>query len=178
MLAGEGAANRIPPAAYYGVIETTSVDGVIGVSRALVYSGRLPLEARALQYIDARLTPLPSPLSHVLLLITEKLNTARIALRNANIQGESMGTAMTATPVVVRPILLAAVSVNQRAPSGPVPMPSGALPAVHRLPSDPAAIAIGPLKGVGIGNSVITPAVVIRPILLPSRSDRPAATAI
>src|SRR5258706_12994878 len=46
-----------------------------------------------------------------------------------------------------RPILPEVNSVNHSAPSGPVVMPSGVL------------------RGVGIGNSVITPAVVMRPIL-------------
>src|SRR5467141_4060658 len=46
-----------------------------------------------------------------------------------------------------RPILPEVNSVNHSAPSGPVVMPSGGL------------------RGVGIGNSVITPAVVMRPIL-------------
>ena len=50
--------------------------------------------------------------------------------------------------VVIRPILLPSASVNQRLPSGPAVMPRGLLPAV------------------GTGNSVMTPAVVIRPILL------------
>jgi hypothetical protein len=46
------------------------------------------------------------------------------------------------------PILLPLLSVNHSAPSGPAVMP------------------YGPLLLVGIGNSVIVPAVVIRPILL------------
>src|SRR6266481_2542133 len=46
-----------------------------------------------------------------------------------------------------RPILLAKLSVNHSAPSGPVVMTCGVL------------------RGVGIGNSVITPAVVMRPTL-------------
>ena len=50
--------------------------------------------------------------------------------------------------VVIRPIWCVAPSVNQRLPSGP------------------AAIPRGPLKAVGIVNSVTAPAVVIRPILL------------
>jgi hypothetical protein len=49
---------------------------------------------------------------------------------------------------VIRPILLPACSVNQSAPSGPAMMPQG-------RPSD-----------VGIENSAIAPAVVIRPIWL------------
>src|SRR5258708_32595645 len=48
----------------------------------------------------------------------------------------------------MRPILLALVSVNHSAPSGPLAMP------------------VGSLFGVGIENSVSTPAVVIRPIVL------------
>ena len=40
----------------------------------------------------------------------------------------------------------------------------------QRLPSGPAAMPPGALSAVGIGNSVTTPAVVIRPILLPSAS--------
>src|SRR5436309_1598017 len=50
---------------------------------------------------------------------------------------------------VIRPILPAVDSVNQRAPSGPAAMPPGLLLAV------------------GTVNSVMTPAGVIRPILLP-----------
>src|SRR5437773_1075765 len=37
----------------------------------------------------------------------------------------------------------------------------------HRLPSGPAVMLYSALLGVETGNSVITPAVVIRPILLP-----------
>src|SRR5437773_9409661 len=48
------------------------------------------------------------------------------------------------TPVVIRPILLLRHSVN------------------HMFPSGPAAIPIGPLLAVGMGNSVMTPAGVIR----------------
>ena len=51
-------------------------------------------------------------------------------------------------PVVIRPILLASPSVNHSAPSDPVVMRKGLLPAV------------------GIENSVNTPPVVMRPILL------------
>src|SRR4029077_8105360 len=51
-----------------------------------------------------------------------------------------------------RPILLPKYSVNQRLPSGP------------------AAISPGKLPDVGIANSVMAPAGVIRPIRLPSRS--------
>src|SRR5262249_3069366 len=40
----------------------------------------------------------------------------------------------------------------------------------HSAPSGPVVIPKGPLLGLGIGNSVITPAVVIRPILLVSFS--------
>ena len=50
---------------------------------------------------------------------------------------------------MIRPILLPPNSVNQRLPSGPAAMPAGSLLAV------------------GTVNSVMTPAVVIRPILLP-----------
>jgi hypothetical protein len=53
---------------------------------------------------------------------------------------------VTAPAVVIRPILLGEVSVN------------------HRFPSGPPAIEVGPLPEV-VGNSVIMPAVVIRPIL-------------
>ena len=38
------------------------------------------------------------------------------------------------------------------------------------MPSGPAAMPKGLLLAVGMGNSVMTPAVVIRPILLPSYS--------
>jgi len=89
-----------------------------------------------------------------------------------------------------RPTLLAAGSVNHSAPSGLGVMPLGTLPAVgtgnsvikpavvmrpillpccsvnHRLPSGPGVMLLGRLLAVGIGNSlVITPAVVMRPIL-------------
>src|SRR5258706_7499670 len=50
-------------------------------------------------------------------------------------------------PTVVCPILLAADSVNHSSPSGPVVMP------------------VGLLLAVGIGISVITPLMVMRPIL-------------
>src|SRR5260221_5739500 len=53
-----------------------------------------------------------------------------------------------------RPILPEVNSVNHSAPSGPVVMPSAKV------------------RGVGIGNSVITPAVVMRPIL--PGTDSPA----
>src|SRR5215218_4455379 len=53
---------------------------------------------------------------------------------------------------VIRPILFVAVSVNQRLLSGPVTIPTG------------------PLWGVGMANSVTTPAVVIRPILFATTS--------
>src|SRR5438477_281535 len=55
--------------------------------------------------------------------------------------------------VQIRPILLLFSSVNQRTPSGPAVMPEGALPAV------------------GTVNSVMTPSVVIRPILLPANAS-------
>src|SRR5207248_1326175 len=92
-----------------------------------------------------------------------------------------------APEVVVRMILkLAAI---QRLPSEPVTMPSPPCvpgssvmtPAVvilatrpllldsvnHRLPSGPTVMPWGKLFAVGIGNSVIVPVDVIRPILLP-----------
>ena len=56
---------------------------------------------------------------------------------------------------MIRPILLPLYSVNQRLPSGPAAIPYGRLPAV------------------GTGNSVTTPAVVIRPILLPTSFGEP-----
>src|SRR5258707_8123073 len=52
-----------------------------------------------------------------------------------------------------RPILLAQVSVNHSAPSGPVVMP------------------MGQPRAVGTGKSVITPSVVMRPILLATLGD-------
>ncbi|MEP6767100.1 MAG: hypothetical protein ABJC61_00425 [Acidobacteriota bacterium] len=55
-------------------------------------------------------------------------------------------------PIDIRPILTASNSVNQIAPSGPDVRPWGAEP------------------GVGIGNSVIAPEVVMRRILLPADS--------
>ncbi len=87
-----------------------------------------------------------------------------------------------APPVVMRPILLVAVSVNHRLPSGPAVMPTGPLLAVgvgnsvilplvvmrpirfvafsvnHRLPSGPAVMPKGPLLAVGVENSVMVPA--------------------
>ena len=56
---------------------------------------------------------------------------------------------MIAPRIVIRPIRLPASSVNQTAPSGPAAIPRGAA------------------AGVGIGNSVMIPFGVIRPILLP-----------
>ena len=53
---------------------------------------------------------------------------------------------MTTPDVVMRPIWLAFCSVNQSAPSGP------------------AAMLFGMLVAVGIANSVIVPAGVMRPI--------------
>src|SRR5437588_4990063 len=78
----------------------------------------------------------------------ERLNIARSANRHADIRWERSGTAMITTPVVIRPILLPLVSVNQTAPSGPAVIPSGTLPSV------------------GVGNSVMVPAGVILPMLL------------
>ena len=57
-----------------------------------------------------------------------------------------IGNSVTTPAVVMRPILLVSLSVNQSAPSGPAAMPKGLLAAV------------------GIGNSVKSPAVVMRPI--------------
>src|SRR5262245_31751239 len=59
-----------------------------------------------------------------------------------------VGNSLKVPSAVRRPILLPAASVNQMAPSGPTVMPWGLLPAVGGV------------------NSVYTPAVVIRPILL------------
>jgi hypothetical protein len=59
-----------------------------------------------------------------------------------------MGNSVKVPPVVIRPILLRAASVNHRAPSGP------------------AAMLVGALFAVGTGNSVKVPPVVIRPTLL------------
>src|SRR5437764_530682 len=59
---------------------------------------------------------------------------------------------MISPPGVVRPSALADHSVNHRAPSGPVVMSHGPLPAV------------------GTGNSVTAPDGVIRPILLAANS--------
>ena len=55
-------------------------------------------------------------------------------------------------PVVIRPILLPAFSVNQRLPSGP------------------AVICCGALAAVGMTYSVTTPLVVIWPMVLPLAS--------
>ena len=100
-------------------------------------------------------------------------------------------------PVVIRPILLAPFSVNQRLPSGPAVMPKMPLLAVgiensvttpavvirpiwlalssvnQRLPSGPAAIPPGLLTPVGIGNSVTTPAGVIRADLVAIELGKP-----
>src|SRR5258708_1294572 len=57
-------------------------------------------------------------------------------------------TLLTAINLVTRPILLVSCSQNQRSPSGPEVIPFGVLVAE------------------GIGSSVMTPSVVIRPILL------------
>ena len=89
---------------------------------------------------------------------------------------------------VIRPILFALFSANQRFPSGPRVIPLGTLPPVgmgnsvttpagvirpiwlpvssvnHRFPSGPALMPAGLPVGVGIGNSVIAPVVVMRPI--------------
>src|SRR5258708_5241346 len=59
-----------------------------------------------------------------------------------------MGNSEKVPAVVTRPILLPALSTNHRLPSGPVVIP-------RRAPF-----------AVGTANSVTTPAVVIRPILL------------
>src|SRR4051812_4625139 len=84
----------------------------------------------------------------------------------------------------MRPILLAALSVNQTLPSGPAAIPnatalvagSGSVNSVttpvgvmrpsllvsdsvnHRLPSGPRAMLSGALFAVGIGNSAMAPA--------------------
>jgi hypothetical protein len=89
--------------------------------------------------------------------------------------------------IVIRPILMAAFSVNHRVPSGPAVIPQGLLLGVgteysvmvpfvvtrlilltlfccsanHRAPSGPAVMPFGRQFGVGIGNSVMTPVVVI-----------------
>src|SRR5580765_2213507 len=94
-------------------------------------------------------------------------------------------------PVVIRPILLPALSVNHRLPSGPDVMSKGADAAVgtrnsvmtppvvmrpillpdssvnQRFPSVAAAMPSGSLPAVGTGNSTIAPSAGIRPILLP-----------
>src|SRR6266567_3173634 len=61
--------------------------------------------------------------------------------------------ALVLAGVLTRPILLLKFSVNHRAPSGPGVIPHGSLLAV------------------GIGNSVMAPVVVMRPILLPPVPD-------
>src|SRR3972149_3512757 len=55
-------------------------------------------------------------------------------------------SALIGAGTAIRPILFAPFSLNHRAPSGP------------------AVMAPGPLPAVGRANSVMTPAVVIRPI--------------
>src|SRR5512143_1309164 len=106
-----------------------------------------------------------------------------------------MANSVMTPAVVIRPILLPAASVNQRAPSGPAVIPgicpgvgtanSVSTPAVvirpirglkyalsvnHRAPSGPAVMAAGELFGVGTANAVRTPAAVIRPIRFPLTS--------
>ena len=74
-------------------------------------------------------------------------------LSNANHSACSgVGNSSSMGPGVIRPILLALISVNHSLPSGPGAMPKGALVAV------------------GTGNSVMAPAGVMRPIWLPSYS--------
>ena len=62
---------------------------------------------------------------------------------------------------LIRPIWLPRASVNQRLPSGPAVIPTG-----------PVVVVLAALgeEGVGSANSVMMPAVVIRPIWLPSDS--------
>src|SRR5258706_577627 len=72
--------------------------------------------------------------------------------------------------VVMRPTLPVFNSVNHSAPSGPVVMTSVKLSVNHSAPSGPVVMPTGPLPLVGSGNSVITPSVVMRPILLPDCS--------
>src|ERR1700693_4965925 len=90
---------------------------------------------------------------------------------------------------VIRPIRLAASSVNQRFPSGPLVIPNGPVgagsgnsviaPAVvmrpiwfasnsvnQRLASGPAVMKRGELDAVGMGKRLTSPAGVIRPIRL------------
>src|SRR5688572_30014785 len=103
---------------------------------------------------------------------------------------------------VIRPILFVPFNVNQIAPSGPVVIPSGALPGGsshslqtggllgvsrptlgglapnsvnHRFPSGPAVISPGELGMVGIWYSVMAPPVVMRPILWPFSSVNQSA---
>ena len=106
---------------------------------------------------------------------------------------------MSYSPITVpsgamRPILLAAFSVNHRAPSAPTVIPRSEalgvgtgnstivpsramrpkqLPPVsanQMLPSEPHAIARGSLSRLGIGNSTTRPSSVIRPIRPPAAS--------
>src|ERR1700720_2058491 len=105
-----------------------------------------------------------------------------------------MGYSVIAPSVVTRPILLATLSVNQSAPSGPVVMPAGPLTGVgttysvnvplvlrrpillpvfsvnHSARSGPSEILPRPLMGVGTSYSVSIPFMVIRPILLAALS--------
>ena len=70
-------------------------------------------------------------------------------LQSDDLLGVGMENSPVTTPaVVIRPILFALLSVNHRAPSGPVVMQQA------------------PLFAVGMENSVTVPVVVIRPILL------------
>ena len=94
---------------------------------------------------------------------------------------DALGTvnSVIAPPVVICPILLPTLSVNQRLPSGPATIPAGELPGVgmtnsmtspagvmrpillavasvnHRLPSGPSAMPVGVAFKVGTANSVI-----------------------
>ena len=87
-----------------------------------------------------------------------------------------IGNSVMASEVVIRPILLPPISVNQSAPSGPAVMPPGLplvgnsltippgairpilfpLTSVNQMPpSGPDAMLSGPLFAVGIENSII-----------------------
>src|SRR5258706_11976530 len=90
----------------------------------------------------AQLTAVATPA----LMIAANAVAAGPPARTERLNGSTAAT-IVETSTLARPILLAFASVNHSAPSGPAVMP------------------LGPLLAVGIGNSVMPPAVVIRPIL-------------
>src|SRR5256885_6325793 len=95
----------------------------------------------------AQLTAVTTPA----LMIAANAVAAGPPARTERLNGSTAAT-IGETSTLARPILLVFASVNHSAPSGPAVMP------------------YGPLLAVGIGNSVTTPPVVMRPILPPKYS--------